>query len=230
MQTTIRKRRCLKEFRIPRGIKIACFSLVITSCSIFKVEQDKSNDPFAKNLKQSQSYFCHKSSGRGRIVLGSETNRFTFQSKVEDNFFEIAIDIPFKGQETLRLPLVKPFKFQGSLYEKSTKEIEADVRAKNSKKILDAFLFRTAKYVSLLTGHVDSTQCAGEKCLDGILVIENDEVSYEAPLSKLFLFQAKAKKGAATYFGSMSFKAQNPDKASKSLLALDLIMDSCDGR
>lgn len=230
MQTTIRKRRCNKKFRILRGFKIASFALVLSSCSLFQQEQDPNKINFSKKLKLNQEAFCKKASGRGRIVLGSESNRFTFQSSATNDTFEIAIDIPFKGQETLILPLSKPFKFSGSLYEKSLLEIDASSKAKGTRKILNAFLFRTAKFVSLLNGRIDSAQCSGEKCIDGIINFEESNIDYEAPLSKLYVYSAKTNKTQNTYFSKLSFRAQSPDPASKPLLALDLIVDVCESR
>lgn len=197
---------------------------------MFQQEQDPNKLNFSKKLKLNQEAFCKKASGRGRIVLGGESNRFTFQSSVTDDTFEIAIDIPFKGQETLILPLVKPYKFSGSLYEKSLLEIDASSKTKGTRKILNAFLFRTAKFVSLLNGRIDSSQCAGEKCIDGIINFEESNIDYVAPLSKLYVYSAKTNKTQNTYFSKLSFKAQSPDPSSKPLLALDLIVDACEER
>lgn len=175
--------------------------------------------------------FCSKASGRGRIVLGNETNRFTFQSAITKSHYEIAIDIPFKGQETIKLPLQKPFNFSGSLYEKSVIELklQRDKTPKNTKKLLDTFLLRTSKFISLLTISNNET-CTEEKCLDGVLNFTEASVDYEAPLSQKFVYSALLKNAQNGYYSSLNFKASDPNGEAKALLALDLVVDACEER
>lgn len=172
---------------------------------------------------------CKSFSGRGRISLNNEKNRFTYQAKIKDKKFDIGIDIPFKGQETLILPLVKPFKFEGSMYEKSINEIRKNKNNTFAEKLLKSFLFRTSNFISFAHRENDYA-CKGWQCLDGVFSQDGNDIVYEAALSKKYVYQAKLKNLRDGFYHTVSFSTFDIEKPEVSTLAMDLTVDECNAR
>ncbi|EQC47331.1 hypothetical protein [Bacteriovorax sp. Seq25_V] len=155
--------------------------------------------------------------------MGEEKNRFTYQSEIKNGFFELAIDIPFKGQETLKLPLTKPFKFSGTIYKKTKDELSKSTH-KNLTKIFDAFLFRSAKFFAFASGE---KSCEEVSCLSGTIERIDNAVIYQAPISKRFMFDFELKNKISSYYRNLSIRTIDAANSEKPLLALDLIVDTC---
>ena len=222
MQNISRKRRSYKRFRGFGICTIACIQVILSSCSLFENKKTTSitDDQLKKEI---QAGLCLSASGRGRITTGKEKNRFTYQSQIKNHVFELAIDIPFKGQETLKLPLRKPFKFSGSIYSKTKKELSSS-KHRNIEKIFDAFLFRSAKFFAYAS---NEESCENISCLSGTLEKLNDAVAYQAPISKRFVFDLELKNNIQGHYRNISIRTSDAANAGKPLLALDLIVDSC---
>ncbi|OIQ19653.1 MAG: hypothetical protein BM556_03980 [Bacteriovorax sp. MedPE-SWde] len=217
MQSCIRERRSIKGIRGSRVCKAAGLALILSSCASTQVSTPNSKEAsFASKV-------CLNSTGRGRITIGKEVKRFTYQAQIKEESFILGIDIPFKGQESLVLPL-KGRDLKGSLYKKVSAKLLKS-RKLNTSKVFDEFLLRSAALFSSIK-NIKEGSCKQGKCLSGALSESSDRVIYSEPWSKNYKLLVNFERFSKGHYRHMKVKAYSISKK-KSPLSLDLVVDEC---
>ncbi|WP_412463018.1 hypothetical protein [Halobacteriovorax sp. RT-2-6] len=178
------------------------------------------------------SGICQEFKGRGRLKFGKNQERFTYNAILNKETFSLAIDVPFKGQETLILPLDASEELaadiSGTLYKKISTEL---VKAKrySSLKILNDFLLRNRLFFSEIK-NIDSNYC-DRGCLEGDIKHYSDgTVEYKTPMIGNYEFNASFSQLQENEYKFIRLEGiHNSKKTNKKqrVLALDLIVDSC---
>lgn len=174
------------------------------------------------------SGLCKEFKGRGRLNFGERQERFTYNAILNKKTFSLAIDVPFKGQETLILPLSSNGKVGGTLYKKISKNL-ISANHLRTKKVLDDFLLENRLLFSDIR-NVDSNYC-DERCLDGKVTHFSDgKLTYIKEMTGPFEFKAEFNRLIANEYKIIQLhglkKLKNSNKKQR-VLALDLIVDSC---
>ncbi|MFG1493479.1 hypothetical protein [Halobacteriovorax sp. ZH4_bin.1] len=175
------------------------------------------------------SGLCKEFKGRGRLKLGKNQDRFTYNAILNKKTFSLAIDVPFKGQETLILPLDATRPVEGTLYKKISTELVKAGRY-TSLKILDDFLLKNRLFFSDLK-NIDSNYC-DNGCLEGKLThYSNGNVDFERKMLGKYEYHASFSQLEANEYKFIRLEgirySKNPQKEQR-ILALDLIVDSCE--
>lgn len=171
------------------------------------------------------SRICIDSTGRGRLKVAGESNRFTYQAKAQGQEFTLGIDIPFKGQETLILPLDNSGeKIGGSLYKKVSKRLLKKRRLRTVK-LFDEFLLQSADLFSSLR-KIQSGKCNAQSCLKGKIEDTENGQLYRSAWSEDYELVVEFKRFSKGIYKSMRVKAVSTQK-SKTPLSLDLAIDEC---
>ena len=175
------------------------------------------------------SGLCEQFKGRGRLNFGKKQERFTYNAVFNKKTFSLAIDVPFKGQETLILPLSAEDKVEGTLYKKISKNLTASSHFK-TKNVLDDFLLQNRLLFSDIK-NIDSNYC-DDKCLTGkVKHFSDGKLVYLNQMNGPFLFRAEFSRLIANEYKVIQLhglrKEKNSEKKQR-VLALDLIVDSCD--
>jgi hypothetical protein len=164
------------------------------------------------------------STGRGRLKVSSESNRFTYQAASKNQKYTLGIDIPFKGQETLVLPLNENGELGGSLYEKISDTLLGKRKLKTVR-LFDKFLLSSANFFSSIE-KIQRGECKADKCLKGTVSQTDSGEVYRSAWSKNYELVVKFKRLNEGQYKSVRVQAVNL-KSKKSPLALDLAIERC---
>ena len=158
------------------------------------------------------------------MKLSKESNRFTYQSAIKDDFYVLAIDIPFKEQETLMLPLVSK-KVKGSLYEK-TQEKLLKGRKLNVLKSFNMFL-SSASVLFSQVNMLQNGKCTSAPCVDGELTHRDNAYLVQKKIKDSFYLNAMFKGNMDGYYKYLKIWATRSPESSSSNMSIELIVDSC---
>ncbi|RZF22724.1 hypothetical protein DAY19_02830 [Halobacteriovorax vibrionivorans] len=228
MYKSKRTRRNSQLYRKAGLCALACFTLISCATPKKTSTSTKASTDKVTAHKLLSSGLCKEFKGRGRLNFGKKQERFTYNAIFNKETFSLAIDVPFKGQETLILPLATGKKVEGTLYKKISKNLVAanHLRTKN---ILDNFLMQNRLLFSDIR-NVDSNYC-DDKCLPGKVTHFSDgKLVYSKQMSGPFEFKAEFSRLVANEYKVIQLhglrKLKNSQKKQR-VLALDLIVDSC---
>lgn len=179
------------------------------------------------------SGLCREFKGRGRLKFGKQQERFTYNATFNKQAFSLAIDVPFKGQETLVLPLDANQELVaevgGTLYRKISTDLKKSKRFK-SLKILNDFLLRNRLFFSDLKT-IDSNYC-DKGCLEGDVKHYSDgSVEYKTQMIGNYEYRASFSQLQENEYKVIRLEGMHTSTTSKKIsrvLALDLIVDSCE--
>lgn len=164
------------------------------------------------------------STGRGRLKVSSQESRFTYQAAVKDLDYTLGIDIPFKGQETLTLPLASKKNLGGSLYQKVSKSLLKKRKLK-AVQLFDDFLLQSAKFFDGIS-KIQNSQCSDSQCLNGQILKTDKGEQFRSAWSDEYELVIDFGRLRSGMYQSIRVKALHM-KSKKNPLSLDLALDSC---
>ncbi len=156
----------------------------------------------------------------GRIKTTEDSNQFSFSSILTDNL-SLAIDIPFKGEETL---IFHPEKPKGSIYRKTKASLRLE-QGELRPKEFSQFVKEAALFFELLS-RVKTSSCSQEKCQFGTVSEGNGRLIVKKELNSKVNLQLSFVDSRPDFFKRISMGLSRRG-VEESLVKIDLKIKDC---